>query len=252
MGARFSRRPSAIIYNSLTSAGQHEALGYSAARRVIIPNGFDCQTLRPDEAARKAVREELRVDQDTVLVGMIARHHRRKDHAGFLRAAGMVARLYAKGRFALAGTGVDREQPALLKLIEEYQLQGRVFLMGERSDIPRLSAALDIACSASAWGEGFSNSIGEAMACAVPAVVTDVGDSAYLVGDTGRVVPPRDPSALAQGFGELIEAGVAKRRQLGEAARKRIELNFSLPAIVRRYEDLYFEQLALSAHEAVR
>ncbi len=124
--------------------------------------------------------------------------------------------------------------------------------MGERSDIPRLSAALDIACSASAWGEGFSNSIGEAMACAVPAVVTDVGDSAYLVGDTGRVVPPRDPSALAQGFGELIEAGVAKRRQLGEAARKRIELNFSLPAIVRRYEDLYFEQLALSAHEAVR
>ncbi len=90
MGARFSRRPSAIIYNSLTSAGQHEALGYSAARRVIIPNGFDCQTLRPDEAARKAVREELRVDQDTVLVGMIARYHPMKDHAGSQEPASIV------------------------------------------------------------------------------------------------------------------------------------------------------------------
>jgi len=242
VGASFSRRPAAIIYNSQTSARQHEAIGYDDTKRVLIPNGFDCEVFRPDEDARQAVRQELGIGNSAVLVGLIARYHPMKDHASFLHAAGLVAKAHPSVFFLLAGNGVTVEQPALLKIISEHQLPGRVFLLGERSDMPRLTAALDILCSSS-WAEAFSNTIGEAMACAVPCVVTDVGESASIVADTGLVVPPRTPQALAEAISQLIEAGSGRMRQLGEAARGRIEREFSLPVIAQCYERLYSERI---------
>ena len=203
LGARLSSGPAAIIYNSQTSASQHESLGYRAEKRVIIPNGFDCQLLRPDEAARKAVRAELGIADDTVLVGLVARYHPMKDHIGFLKAAAMVVRSHPQTRFVLAGAGVSSKQPELAEAIQQNKLGDRVILLGERSDIPRLNNAFDIGCSASAWGEGFSNSIGEAMACGVPCAVTDVGDSAYIVADSGFVAPPRAPEALASAIATI-------------------------------------------------
>jgi glycosyltransferase involved in cell wall biosynthesis len=239
LGVRLSTGPAAIIYNSQTSATQHQDLGYCAEKRVIIPNGFDCQVLRPDEAARKAVRAELRVTDDTLVVGMVARYHPMKDHVGFFKAAAMVVRSHPQTRLVLAGTGVSFKQPELAEAVRQNEIQDRVILLGERSDIPRLNNAFDIGCSASAWGEGFSNSIGEAMACGVPCAVTDVGDSAYLVANSGFVAPPHDPETLANAIVRLIEIGRSGRQQLGVKARQRIETEFSLPAIVRRYEDLY-------------
>ena len=113
--------------------------------------------------------------------------------------------------------------------------------------MPQITAALDIA-SSSSYGEGFSNTIGEAMSCGVPCVVTDVGDSAWIVGDTGKVVPPCDPAALATALRELIEIGAEARRTLSKQARQRIVENFSLESVVRQYEDLYesvFQQFHL-------
>lgn len=239
LGARLSAGPAAIIYNSQTSAAQHQNLGYRAERRVIIPNGFDCRILCPDEAFRKAVRSELSITDGTLLIGLVARYHPMKDHVGFLKAAAMVVRSHPEVRFVLAGTGVSSKQPVLAEAVKQNELQDHVILLGERSDIPRLNNAFDIGCSASAWGEGFSNSIGEAMACGVPCAVTDVGDSAYIVADTGLVSPPRDPQALANAIARLIGMGRSGRQQLGVQARRRIETEFSLPAIVRRYEGLY-------------
>jgi glycosyltransferase involved in cell wall biosynthesis len=238
LGARLSRRTAAIVYNSRIGAQQHEAVGYSAARRVIIPNGFDCSSFRPDEEARRQVRAELRVEPDESLIGLVARFHPMKDHAAFLHAASQVARQHADVRFVLVGSGT-REQPELVQLIRDLQLQDRVILLGERADTSRLTAAIDIACSASAWGEGFSNAIGEAMACGVPCVVTDIGENPHLVADTGLSVPPRDPQAFGNAIHQLIEAGHAHRRQLGAAARRRIESAFSLPVVARRYDELY-------------
>jgi glycosyltransferase involved in cell wall biosynthesis len=238
-GARFSSGPAAIIYNSQTSAGQHESLGYRAEKRVIIPNGFDCQVLRPDEAARKAVRAELGITDDTVLVGLVARYHPMKDHIGFLKAAALVVQSHPQTMFVLAGAGVSSRQPELAEAIQQNKLGDRVILPGERSDIPGLNNAFDIGCSASAWGEGFSNSIGEAMACGVPCAVTDVGDSTYIVADSGFVAPPRAPEALANAIGRLVEIGRSGRQQLGAKARQRIETEFSLSSIVQNYENLY-------------
>jgi len=238
LGARLSSGPAAIIYNSKTSATQHEELGYRADKRVVIPNGFDCQVLRPDEAARRAVRAELGITDDTVLVGLVARYHPMKDHVGFLKAAAIVVRFHPQARFVLAGAGVSSTQPELAEGIQQNELGDRVILLGERSDIPRLNNAFDIGCSAS-WSEAFSNSIGEAMACGVPCAVTDVGDSEYIVGDSGFVAPPRAPEALAEAIGRLVEIGRSGRQQLGVKARQRIETEFSLSSIVQNYENLY-------------
>lgn len=243
-GARLSVRASAIIYNSRTGAAQHEAIGYSPAKRVIIANGFDIDLFRPDARAGNEMRHELGIAENQVLIGLIARYHPMKDHAGFLKAAAQVARAYPSARFLLAGKGISTEQHALRQLMDKPELRDRVILLSERTDTPRVTAALDIACSASAWGEGFSNSIGEAMACGLPCVVTDIGDSGYLVGTTGACVPAGDPAKLAEALAELVRAGHEHRRKLGQAARERIEREFSLPVIVQHYEELYQAVLA--------
>jgi glycosyltransferase involved in cell wall biosynthesis len=115
----------------------------------------------------------------------------------------------------------------------------RVHLLGERLDMPRLTAALDIASLSSAYEEGFPNVIGEAMSCGVPCVVSDVSDSPWIVGDSGRVVPPRNPEALARSWKDLIELGREERKALGETARSRVIECFSLASVVEQYERLY-------------
>ena len=243
LGALFSRHPTKIIYNSFTGAKQHESHGYRATQSVVISNGFDCDLFRPDENAHNRVCQQLGLESKAALIGLVARFHPSKDHFGFLRAASLVSATHPESRFLLVGKGLAETERELATLISQLHLTGRVFLLGERTDTPQLTAGLDIACSSSAY-EGFSNSIGEAMACGVPCVVTDVGDSAHLVVDTGLIVPARNPEALAHAIGQLIDAGPAKRKELGTTARRRIESEFSLPEIARRYEDLYRECLA--------
>lgn len=237
-GIRQSHRPVFIIYNSRVSAEQHTAFGYCPSKRLVIPTGYDCELFHPDHELRLLVRKGLGVTEGEVLVGLVARYHPMKDHVGFLRAAALVSREHPQAKFAMIGRGLP-ERTEIRNLIAECNLGSQVLLLGERADLPRLTAALDIACSSSAWGEGFSNAVGEAMACAVPCVVTDVGDSAYAVGETGLSVPPREPQALAQAIGRLINAGHEYRQQLGRAARERIQSEFSLSSIAQRYQALY-------------
>src|ERR1700674_3876588 len=239
LGALLSRHPAAIIYNSRTAAQQHEAFGYHAGRRVVIPNGFDCQAFRPNGDARRKVRAELGIGNDAILIGLIARYHPMKDHAGFLHAAGLVARVHPEARFLFVGKGVTRNELALRKAIEEEQLEDRTFLLGERWDMAHVTAALDIACSASAWGEGFSNAIAEAMACGIPCVVTDVGDSQMIVRDTGIVVPPENPQALAAGVTALLEMAPSALQDMRSAARLRIQQNFDVARLAARHQQMY-------------
>ncbi len=238
LGSFLSNRVDTVIYNSSVSRVQHEKLGYDAARSVVIPNGFDTAIFRPDEDARRSVRRELGASDETCLVGLIGRYHPMKDHENFLKAAEIILAHSNDVRFLLAGSGVDFANKELLIQLEANGLQNSVFLLGERSDIPRLTAALDIACSSS-YGEAFPNVIGEAMACGVPCVVTDVGDSAWIIGDTGRVVPPRNPHAMADEIIQLLNLPECERKVLGNRARRRIEENFRLDKIVRHYETLY-------------
>lgn len=237
--ALLSKQADAIIYNSFTSARQHEELGFDPTKKRIIPNGFDTDVFRPDEISRAAIRCELGINENATLIGLIGRYHPMKDHRNFLNAASLLQKNLHEAYFLLAGREADSENMELQTMIRELGICDRVFLLGERQDIPQLNAALDIACCCSSWGDAFPNVVGEAMACGVPCVVTDVGDSAWIVGNTGRVVTPKNPQALATAWKELIELGCDNRRELGMQARKRVIDKFSLESVVKQYKEVY-------------
>jgi glycosyltransferase involved in cell wall biosynthesis len=170
---------------------------------------------------------------------MNARYDPMKNHAGFILAAGRLVRSGLDVHFLLAGQDVDPGNTVLADLIGRENLAGRVHLLGRCEDIPRLDAALDILAMTSSFGEGFPNAVAEAMACGIPCAVTDVGDAALLVGNTGRVVPRDTPGDMADAWDALIKAGELERQRLGAAARRRVEEKFSLPKAVASYEELY-------------
>ena len=240
LGAWLSRFPQSIIVNSEAGKRRHVELGYIESKMEVIPNGFDLEIFRPDAEARTLVRKDLGLPDNTILIGLIARFDPNKDHAIFLKAAGLLSQRKPGVHFLLAGSGVCHENQELSKLVRENNLNASVHLLGLRDDVPRLTSSLDIACSSSS-GEGFCNALGEAMACGIPCVATDVGDSAYLVGDTGRVVAPRNPEALAAAWTELIEIGPEGRQALGERAHHRISQNFPISQMVARYQSIYLQ-----------
>lgn len=233
--ARFSSRPAAVIVNSEAGRLYHARLGYRPREWVLIPNGFDTQRFVPDKLARSAVRSEFGIASDAPLFGMIGRRDPQKDHRAFLDAAVHVRARLPHARFVLVGKNV----PTLAADVAGRGLGDAVILSAQRDDMPRLMATLDINCLASAFGEGFPNVLGEAMSCGVPCVTTDVGDAANIVAGTGRVVPPRQPLALAAAMIELWEEGRSARLVRGEAARARIVEHYSLNHVVARYAELY-------------
>ncbi len=241
LGVRLSRRPLRILYNSVTSARQHEDMGYRRDKTTVIPNGFDTEVFRPDPEARQRLRAELAIPDGTIVIGLIARLHPMKDHASFLRAAALLVQTHPQTIFVLVGEGTDTGDAALRAEIVVAGLSDHMRMCGSRSDVAAINAALDIASSSSSWGEAFPNAIGEAMACSVPCVATDVGDVRDIVGDTGIVVPPRDPEALAAGWRSLIEGERTLRMALGEKARQRIIERYGLAEISERYAGLYRE-----------
>ena len=243
-GAFFSSSiPTRIINCSEAARQTHVNSGYDATKMVTIPNGFDVSRYRVDRAAYTSVRRELGVDLSTPLIGLITRFDRRKDLPNFARAAGILLKIMPAARFLLCGNGISWENTELVAMIEEAGIRNACYLLGRRDDVPRLTAALHVATLSSA-SEAFPNVLGEAMACGVPCVATDVGDAALIVGETGIIVPPKDAQALAEGWKKTLTMSQEERVSLGLAARQRIMENFSLDVVVARYENLYHEVIA--------
>jgi glycosyltransferase involved in cell wall biosynthesis len=236
---RSSATPHAIVVNSAAGRRYHEHLGYRPKRWEFVPNGFDTAVFKPDPAARQRLRGELGIADEAVVIGMSARYHPMKDHATFLAAAARLAARHPQLVLLLAGAGVDRANPDLAQRIAQHGALPPVRLLGERRDMHEVYPAFDIASLTSAFGEGFPNVLGEAMACGVPCIATDSGDAAAVIGPTGEVVPPRDPAALAAAWERLLLAGPAVRQAQGAAARRRIAEHYGLGAMIRRYEALY-------------
>jgi glycosyltransferase involved in cell wall biosynthesis len=252
LGAALSDTPSAIIYNSKTAAGQYEALGFPADRTVIIPNGFDCHQFRPRDGAREMLGQMFGIDRGATVVGMVARVHPMKDPAMLVDAIGRARAAGHDLHLLLVGTGMDKPPAALAEAIRATLPENRVTLVSERHDVATWLSGLDILALPSAWGEGFPNIIGEAMASGVPCVATDVGDSGWIMGRSGRLVPPRDPAAMAEALGALALAGSNARRSLGETGRARVVALFSLRQIAKQYAALYEAVLDHAAIHGVR
>ena len=227
----FSRFADLIIVNS--NAGQAHCLahGFLAERMVVISNGIDAERFKPDREAGARLRAEWGVSEKTILIGLVGRLDPMKDHATFLRAAALMCEGRYDVRFVCVGGGPESYRQEMQQLTRELGISENVVWPGVRADISAIHNALDIASSSSAYGEGFPNVIGEAMACGVPCVVTDVGDSALIVGDTGVVVAPQDPEALAAGWVSCLQKD---RTAMGMKARLRITENFSVPRLVEQ------------------
>ncbi len=242
LGALLSRDPFATIYNSAAAVRQHGALGYDRGGAVVIPNGFDHEHFRPD-APDRALRERLcvnfGVDPETTVVAVVARHHPMKDHGTAIEAVGRARAMGHDIHLLLAGSGTDALPEALRKRCAQWLPADRLTVLGDRCDVADWLPGCDIVVLSSAWGEGFPNILGEAMASGVPCIATDVGDSGLIIDDGGICVPPADPTAMAKAIESLSVMGAAGRRLIGSRGRTRVQTEFSLPVIARRYADLY-------------
>jgi len=239
LGARLSPAADKIIYNSEVSARQHESAGYAAGKRVVIPNGFDVGALESQADARESVREEFGLAPDALLIGQVARYHPMKGHLRMLQAAASVVQSSLHAGFLLVGHGVTPDNMDLAEPIHAMGLDDHVILAGERVDVARLMAAMDVMVSASEWGEGFPNVLGEAMAAGVPCVATDVGDSSSVIGDCGILVAAGNPAGLARAIEDLLALTSEQRNTIGLRARERVRQLYSMDRIAALYMGAY-------------
>lgn len=237
-GRFFARHCDRIVYNSVTGARQHQELGYPDSKGVVIGNGFDLERFRPDAEARTRVRRELGLRDCEIVLGNVARYDPMKNHVGLIQAFSDFAARIPNVHLVMAGSGIDPSNTVLANEIKATAVHRQIHLVGLRTDVERLMNGFDLYVSSSA-GEGFPNVIGEAMACGVPCVATDVGDSRWIVGETGWIVEPGDLPGLAHAMQIAIGLPARIRAELGALARARIQERYSMRSIGDEYEMLY-------------
>ncbi|AIK97106.1 glycosyltransferase [Candidatus Odyssella acanthamoebae] len=237
LGGYLSTSSDGIIYVSTVARHQHELIGYTPKESITIANGFDLEKFKENSDFRLDYRQRLQLLDTHIAIGFFARFHKLKGFKDLLQAFAVVHKKNPQTKLILAGQQIDDQNAQLQETIAHYKLQQHVLLLGQLTHPEHCLPALDLFVSPSLQ-EGFPNVVGEAMACGVPCVVTDVGDSALAVGETGIVVPPNDPQALAQAILKIIEHPDTLH-SLGGQARRRIETKFSLPTIVKEYETAY-------------
>jgi glycosyltransferase involved in cell wall biosynthesis len=228
-----SNAPDLIIANSNAGREFAASQGFPADKIEVVHNGIDADRFRPDLRLRKEQRGKWKLDEHDIAIGVLARLDPMKGHETFLTAAAEVSRQLAEAKFFCIGEG--SELARLRGLADQLGIAARTRFVGRTDDSRSALNGLDIYCSPSYFGEGFSNAIAEAMACGVPCVVTDVGDAALIVGETGLVVPRSDANTLAVG---LIEQANGLASYDGLRSRVRIVENFSVDAMVDRTLDV--------------
>ena len=227
--SRFADR---IIVNSKCGMAYHQKQGYPLEKMVVVPNGIDTERFKPNAEDRARIRKEWGIGDSEKLVGLVARLDPMKDHHTFLEAAAILVNQREDIRFVCVGDG-DRDYREMLhRKSTELGLNDRLLWAGSRTDASAIYNAFDVATCTSIT-EGFPNVVGEAMSCGIPCVVTDVGDSAVIVGDLGFVVPPRDPRSLADAWNRcLSEAHTVSQLDI----RARIIREYSLQSLVEHTE----------------
>jgi len=178
---------------------------------------------------------------------MVGRFDPLKDHRNLFEALSILKKKEINFRCILVGRDVNYENDKISGWIKEFGLSNDIVLLGQRSDIPEVMAALDIHILSSS-SEAFPNVVAEAMISGTPCVTTDVGDAALIVGETGWVVPPSDTNALASGIADALEAFKNKKEweQRCQLAQRRIRDNFSLEKMISRYRNLWNREWSAS------
>jgi glycosyltransferase involved in cell wall biosynthesis len=235
LSCRLARLADCIIANSEAGATYHCELGYPRNRTTVVRNGIDTQRFRFDLNGRTRMRQAWAIPDSSLLVGLVGRIDPMKDHLTFLRTAALLSADDESWRFVCVGAGKPDFVRAMKSEAERLKLKDRLVWAGAYEDMAAVYSALDIAVSTS-YGEGFSNTIAEAMACGRPCVVTDVGDSAAIVGRSGIAVPARNPQALCEAVMRIRQRMLNQDATLSASARARIVERFGLDALIERTE----------------
>ena len=240
--AKLSRYlPYRIISNSHQAQKTHTHRGYHKDSIIVIPNGFDIAEFSGQLGEDENIRKQLGISADALLVGMVGRFDSQKNHAGFFHAAERVFEKFPAVHYCLVGSQITSQNRSLQQVIKMVNLpKENVHLLGHRSDISAVMQAFDVLALPSA-GESFPNVVGEAMASSTPCVVTDVGDCASIVSDTGWVVAEGDMQEFADAIIAALSLPTEDRKKLGEKARKRISDVYSIENSASQFREHYRE-----------
>lgn|SRR5699024_3496681 len=236
--SNLSKKVDTVVSCSIKAKKTHLKFGYHDKNMIVIPNGFELERFRRIEESKKQVSSIINKGMDIPYIIHVGRYNILKDHKNFLKALGMIKKQGIQFHAIMIGSQVNNQNAELMDLISKYDLHSQVNLLDRRDDIPVLMSGSDIFVSSSI-DEGFPNVVGEAMACETPCVVTDAGDSAYIVGDTGKVVPIQNSNALANAIMELLSLTEEERNNLGTQARKRVIEKFDIKKVTNQFEQLY-------------
>lgn len=234
--------PRRIIYCASKSRQVQESVGFRKSIGEVVPNGYEIDDFSPKSSMRTSFRQEMMLSPESFLVGHVGRFDPQKDHETLLFAISSLNTTEKDFFTILVGSNLDDKNSILSRSISAKNVERNVTLLGRRNDIPTVMNGFDLFVLSSSFGEAFPNVLNEAMACGVPCVTTDVGDAALIVGDTGWVVPPKSPTALANAIVEAMneqrnnpQAWLARK----SACRKRIVENFSIERMISEYHRVW-------------
>lgn len=238
LNSLLSRKVDTVVSCSIKAEKTHVNFGYSKENMQVIPNGFEMEKYKPIKSAKAHLSKLVDLPTDIPYILHVGRWNELKDHKNFLKSLKLLREQDYKFQAILVGPNIDEQNIELISLIKNFNLSNYVNLLGRREDIATIMSGSDLFVSSSI-DEGFPNVIGEAMACETPCVVTDAGDSGYVVGDTGIIVPPKDSEALAKGIMKMLNYTDEEREKIGRQARQRVIENFDIQKIARQFERLY-------------
>jgi glycosyltransferase involved in cell wall biosynthesis len=232
--------PDRIICCANSAKTAHIKLRYAAHKMTVIPNGYDFSAFELDSNSRKRVRLELGFNDGDLVIGAVGRFDPLKGFHNFVAAASLVAAKHGDVKFLMVGRGNEWSNATLRGWIEGAGLVKSFHLVGQQTDVAYFLSAMDIFCLSSV-NEAFPNVVAEAMAMALPCVVTQAGDAADILGEDGFVVPVKDPVLLADALRRMYHLDPVDRKMLGERNAKRVRGKYGIEKIRRKYEGVYDE-----------
>tara|TARA_B110000008_G_scaffold268889_1_gene297491 strand:+ start:648 stop:1790 length:1143 start_codon:yes stop_codon:yes gene_type:complete len=238
--------PTKIISCSVLAKNIHQKLGYSKAKTVVIPNGFDLNKFKPKNESKLKLRSELKIDENTCLLGMIARWHHHKDHNNLFRALNLLNQISTTNwKILLVGHLIDESNIDLMSNVKKYKLENHVIILKERDDIETVYNAIDINILSS-FGEAFPNVIAEAMGSGIPCISSDVGDASLIIGKTGWLVEPNNYRLLMEILSKSITEFINDKSSWSIRkvdCRERIQRKYSIERMVDSYINLWNNHL---------
>ena len=233
--------PKLIIINSIKAKKIYIKNGYDEKKLKFIPNGFDLSILKFNNKKKKIFQKKIRIKKNTVTIGNVARFNPKKDHLNLIKALSIIRSENINFQSILVGTNINKKNKKLISEIKNLKLQENIKLLGQKNDISKVMSSIDIYVQSSSYGEGFPNVLAEAMACKIPCVATDVGDASHIIGNSGWIVPAKNPYKLAKAIKKAIYENKLKKkwRQRGIKARNIIRLNFSIEKMILSYIEIW-------------